>query len=484
MTERAGGPGGGGGGPDTRVHPYVPNAVPEVKAAMLAAVGATSIEDFYVDVPDSIRLKRPLDLPAPFRSEAELVRHVEGLLNRNTSTREALSFLGAGCYQHHVPAVCDEINGRGEFLTAYAGDPYEDHGRFQSLFEYESLMAELLERDVVNVPTYDGFQAAATAVRMAARVTGRRRALLPASMSRDKRSKVVDYVRPDVDVELVAIDPATGTLELASLEARLGPDVACVLVENPTFLGTIETGGPEIVRLAHAAGALAVVSVDPSMLGVLNPPAAWGADIDCGDIQALGIHQHWGGGHGGFIASDDDPRIVMQYPSRLFGIAPTSVPGEYGFGDVAYERTSFAVREEGKEWVGTAASLWGITAGVYLALMGPQGMRELGETVMARVRYAMTRLAGIPGVRIPFAATPHAKEFALDLSAAGAPPAAVAARLRDRGIFLGYDLRREGPEFAGQFLVAVTEVHTRADIDRLAAELVDALGGPATSPAR
>ena len=172
-------------------------------------------------------------------------------------------------------------------------------------------------------------------------------------------------------------------------------------VENPTFLGTVETGGPEIVRLAHAAGALAVVSVDPSTLGVLAPPSAWGADIDCGDIQALGIHMQTGGGHGGFIASDDDPTVVMEYPSRLFGIAPTSVPGEYGFGDVAYERTSFAVREEGKEWVGTAAALWGITAGAYLALMGPQGMRELGETVMARTRYAMTRLAEIPGVRVP-----------------------------------------------------------------------------------
>ncbi len=164
-------------------HPYIPNSVPEVKAAMLAAVGAADIEDFYADIPESIRLKRPLALPEPLASEAELVRHVEGLLARNTSTREALSFLGAGCYQHHVPAVCDEINGRAEFLTAYAGEPYEDHGRFQALFEYESLMGELLERDVVNVPTYDGFQAAGTAIRMAARITGRRRALLAASTS-------------------------------------------------------------------------------------------------------------------------------------------------------------------------------------------------------------------------------------------------------------------------------------------------------------
>lgn len=457
-----------------RAHPYIPNAVPDIKAAMLAAVGASSVEDFYADIPDSIRLKRPLDLPPAIGSEAELVRHMERLLARNTSTREALSFLGAGCYDHHVPAVCDEINGRGEFLTAYAGEPYEDHGRFQALFEYESMMGELLERDVVNVPTYDGFQAAGTAIRMAARITGRRVALLPASMSADKRSKVVDYIRPDVAVELIPFDRTTGTLDLAALRSRLAQgrgDVACVLLENPTFLGAIEMNGPEIVRLAHESGALAVVSVDPSMLGVLAPPSTWGADIDCGDIQSLGMHQHFGGGHAGFIASADDPTIVMEYPSRLFGIAPTTVAGEYGFGDVAYERTSFAVREEGKEWVGTAAALWGITAGVYLALMGPQGMRELGETVMARTRYAMSRLGAIPRVRIPFAGTPHAKEFVVDLTETGRTVAEVAGRLRERGIFLGFDLSRERRELGQSVLVAVTEVHTQEDIDRLVAEL-------------
>ncbi len=461
---------------DPSPHPYIPNAVPDVRAAMLAAVGAASVEEFYEDIPAELRLGRPLDLPPALRSEAELVRHVEGLLARNTSTREALSFLGAGCYGHHVPAVCDEVNGRAEFLTAYAGEPYEDHGRFQALFEYESMMGELLERHVVNVPTYDGFQAAGTAIRMAARATGRRRALVAASVSADKRSKVADYVAPDVSLELVPFDAATGTLDLAALRARLaavGPEVACVFVENPTFLGTVEVGGPEIVRLAHEAGALAVVSVDPSMLGVLHPPAAWGADIDCGDIQPLGIHMHGGGGHAGFIASDDDPRIVMEYPSRLFGVAPTSVAGEYGFGDVAYERTSFAVREEGKEWVGTAAALWGITAGVYLALMGPQGMRELGRTVMARARYATMRLASVPGVRVPFAATPHAKEFVLDLTGTGRTVVEVSAGLRERGIFLGYDLSREQPSLGQSVLVAVTEVHAKDDIDRLVAELAE-----------
>ncbi len=460
---------------DARNHPYIPNTIPVVRSEMLAAIGAASIDDLYADIPPSLRLGRPLDLPAPLRSEAELVRHVEGLLDRNTSTREVLSFLGAGCYPHHVPAVCDEINGRAEFLTAYAGNPYEDHGRFQALFEFASMMGELLEMDVVNVPTYDGFQAAGTALRMAGRLTGRRRVLLPASMGRDKRSRILDYVRPDLAVDEVAIDRATSLLDLDALEAALAPDVAAVLVENPTFMGSVETRAAEIIGLSHEAGALVVGSVDPSTLGVLAPPAAWGAEIACGDIQPLGMHQQFGGGHGGFIATRDDPRFVAEFPSRLFGIAPTSVAGEYGFGDVAYERTSFALREEGKEWVGTAAALWGITAGVYVALMGPHGMRELGETMMARTRYAMTLLAAIPGVRVPFAAQHHVKEFVVDLTATGRTVAAVSAALRERGIFFGADLTCEQAWLGQSALVCVTEVHTKADLDRLAAELAEAV---------
>src|SRR4030066_2576271 len=168
------------------VYPYIPNSVPATKEAMLKAVNAKSGEEFFADIPDSIRLKRKLKLPEPLFSEAALVRHVEGLLSKNRSTREMLSFLGAGCAPHHIPAVCDEINSRGEFLTAYAGDPYEDHGRFQALFEYESMMAELLNMDVVNVPNYDGFQAAATALRMAARITDRTTVLVPVNMGAGK----------------------------------------------------------------------------------------------------------------------------------------------------------------------------------------------------------------------------------------------------------------------------------------------------------
>ena len=178
------------------VHPYIPNSVPEAKQEMLREIGMESIEEFYEDIPEHLRVKGLLNLPEPFLSEAALKRHVEGILAKNTTAGEYLSFLGAGCYQCHVPAVCDEVNSRGEFLTAYAGESYDDHGRFQVLFEYASMIAELLNMDVVNVPTYDGFQAAATSLCMATRITGRRRVLLPQIISPDKLSKIRDYCKP------------------------------------------------------------------------------------------------------------------------------------------------------------------------------------------------------------------------------------------------------------------------------------------------
>jgi len=453
------------------VYPYIPNSVPGVKREMLEAVGAKSEEDFYEDVPETLRFKRPLDLPEPFLSECGLKRHVEGILSRNRTCGEYLSFLGAGCYQHHVPAVCDEVNQRSEFLTAYAGEPYDDHGRFQALFEYASMMGELLNMDVVNVPTYDGLQAAATSIRMAGRITGRQEVLVAKTIAPAVLSKIRDYCAPGFAIKLVDYDAKTGQIDLPALRAAISPETAAVYFENPSYLGHLETRGDEIAEIAHDAGAICAVGVDPISLGVIAPPVDYGADIACGDIQSLGMHMQFGGGHAGFIATRDEETYVMEYPSRLFGIAPTCVEGEYGFGDVAYERTSFAEREEGKEFVGTASALWGITAGVYLALMGPQGMQELGEGIMQRTAYLMKRLAQIDGVRTPFFAAPHFKEFVVNFDGTGKTVAAINNALLRHEIFGGRGLTGEFPELGACALYCVTELHSKADLDRL----VDAL---------
>jgi len=456
------------------VHPYIPNSVPAVKEKMLAEIGVKSISELYEDIPKNLRLKKALSLPKPKLSELELKRHVQMILNRNTSCEEFTSFLGGGCAHHYVPAICDEVTRRSEFLTAYAGEPYEDAGRFQVLFEYESLMAELLDFDVVNVPTYDWGQAASTAVRMAGRITKRKRVLVADTVSPDRLAVMKNYCHPVMDLIPVDHDSETGLLDTADLASKLTPATAAVYFENPSYLGFIETQGQKVADLAHAKGALLIVGVDPISLGVLKPPSQYGADIACGDIQGLGNHMYFGGAMGGFIASRDEEKFVLEYPSRLFGIATTSVEGEWGFGDVAYSRTSFDKREKGKEFVGTAAALHGIGAAVYLSLLGPQGMRDLGRHILQKTQYAIKKLAAIRRVRIRFRSAPF-KEFVLDFTRTGKSVAKINRRLLRHGIFGGKDLTGEFPELGGCALYCITEMITKADIDNLAAALKDYL---------
>jgi glycine dehydrogenase subunit 1 len=457
------------------IHPYIPNTLPEVKAAMMKEIGIEDLDELYSDIPEALRLKEKLNLPEPLLSEYELKRHMSGILSRNKTCREYLNFLGAGCWQHYVPAICDEINSRAEFLTAYAGEPYEDHGRFQALFEYESMMAELVDMDVVNVPTYDWGQAASTSLRMASRITGRKEVVIARTINPERLLIIKNYLKPDVNVMMVDYDRVTGQIDLEDLKRKITTKTAAVYFENPTYLGFIECGGHKISEMAHDKGSLMVTGVDPISLGIIAPPPHYGADIVCGDIQPLGIHMNYGGGCGGFIATRDEEKFVAEYPSRLFGITTTEVEGEWGFGDVAYERTSFARREEGKEFVGTAAALWGITAGVYLALMGPQGMRDIGKVIIQKSLYAAKKLSEIKGVKAPALNSPHFKEFVVDFNATGRTVEEINKALLKKGIFGGKDLSAEFPELGQNALYCITEVHTKRDIDILAHALNEIL---------
>ncbi len=453
--------------PETKtVYPYIPNSTDQARKKMLSAVSAESVECFYADIPKYLRMQRPLDMPEPFLSEYELKQHVQKLLNKNRSTEECLSFLGGGCYQHHVPSICDEINQRSEFLTAYAGEPYDDHGRFQALFEYCSMMGELLEMDIVNVPVYDGHQAAATSIRMACRYTGKRKALVSATIHPDKLSMITEYCRSDVDIQVINVDTVTGGMCMESLKNALDDQTAVVYFDNPGYLGVVEDG-EKICALAASFDAIPAVGVDPLSLGVLAPPSSYGARLVTGEIQALGIHMQFGGGNGGFIASHDETDLVMQYPSRLFGIAPTEVQGEYGFGDVAFERTSFDKRENGNEFVGTASALWGITAGVYLSLMGPQGMHDIANGIFQRNAYAKERLASIPGILIPHNNQSHFKEFVVNFDNTGKTVEEINRLLLKQDIFGGHDLSEKYPQFGQSALYCFTEIHSRDDIDTL-----------------
>lgn len=458
-----------------KVHPYIPNMVSEVKQEMLDEIGVQSVEELYSCIPEDLHFKGTMNIPKAL-NELELRRHIEGLLNKNISTYEYINFLGAGCWQHFIPAVCDEVNQRAEFLTAYAGEPYEDHGRFQALFEYQSLMAELVDMEVVNVPTFDWAQAASTSIRMASRITKRTKILLANTLSPERRKVITNYGTPQLSFEGIKFNLNTGLMDLADLEEKLSNEVAAIYFENPSYLGFIESQGQEISQLAKKYDVLMIVGVDPSSLGVLAPPSQYGADIVCGDLQPLGMHMNYSGGQAGFIATYNDPKIVNEYPSRLFGIIPTVKKGEYGFGDIAYDRTSFADRENGKESVGTQTALWGITAGVYLSLMGPNGMYELGQAIMQNSQYAVMQLNSINNIRGSRITSPFFKEFIIDFNDTGLTVEEINSRLLEQKIFGGKDLSLEFPEYGQAALYCVTEVHTKEDIDKLVNALSTIVG--------
>jgi glycine dehydrogenase subunit 1 len=453
------------------VHPYIPNAAAAPRRRILDALGVESVEAVYDSIPNNLRLNRALDLPAPIRAEQQLRRHVEALLRKNTYCGESLSFLGGGCWPHYVPAVCDEIAGRGEFLTAYGAWPYSDHGKYQALFEYQSLVGELVGMDVVTAPTYDAGCAAGSALLMACRLTGRSKILVSGAIAADRRSQLRGFTRPVAQLAPVAWEPATGLVNLGDLKAKLSAEVAAVYFETPSYLGVLETQAPTIVGLAHRHGAMAVVNVDPSSLGVLAPPGEYAADIVVGSLQPLGVHMQGGGGAAGFIACRDEPRVVTELPTYLISVVPTLEGDGFGFGVSTMERTSYDKREAATDYYGTTQWLWGIVAGVYLSLMGPQGMVELAEGIMRRTQYAAQRLGRIAGVSAPKLTGPFFKEFVVDFGDTGKTVAEINRRLLDRGIFGGAPLNEDFRALGESALYCVTEQHSQADIDWLAANI-------------
>jgi glycine dehydrogenase subunit 1 len=451
------------------------NATPEAKAAMLAAIGAPDIESLFAQIPADHRFRGTLDLPPALTSEVALKRHMLELLKKNADCEQNLSFLGSGIWQHHVPAIVDEVVGRTEFLTSVWGTAMSDHGRNQAWFEFCSLLGELVGMEFVGLPVYSWGCAIGNAVRMASRLNGRREVLVPAGMDPERLDVLRQYCEPEgshghIAVIPVAFDPASGLLDLDDLKAKLSDKTTAVYIENPGSFGVIEARSAEIGRLAHVKGAEFIVGVDPISLGVVAPPGDYGADIVVGTIQTLGAHMSAGGGAGGFIASRDEERYAREYPTLNISIAPTAKPGEHGFSLSLAHQSSYGMREEGKDWTGNSVYLTTIGCAVYMALMGPKGFAEIGEVILQRSHHAAKVLGEIKGLRIGFPCG-FFKEFVVNFDGTGKTVAQVNDALRARGIFGGRDLSADFPALGQSALYAVTEVHSADDIARLAAAL-------------
>jgi glycine dehydrogenase subunit 1 len=459
-------------------HPYIPNSQPEIKKEMMQEIGIKNIEELYADIPEKYRLKKPLKLPKAL-SEFEVKRHIETLLSKNKTTSDMPMFLGAGCWPHYVPAVVKEIVQRSEFLTAYT--PYQpeiSQGMLQALFEYQSMICELTGIDIANCSMYDWASALGEAARMAARITGRSEILIPRIIHPERATTLQVYSEPaGIKIQQLAYSEETGQSKLEDLKNKISDKTAAVYIENPFYLGFIETQVDEIAKEAHAHGALFIVGVDPTSLGILKPPGEYNADIVIGEAQPLGNAMNFGGPLLGIFACRDDMNLIRQMPGRIIGLTTTIDGSGQGFCMALQTREQHIRREKATSNICSNEALCAVASAVYMALLGPQGLRELGETIMYKANYAMHLLSEIDGVKAPVFKSAHFKEFTVNFDGAGLSVKEIHKKLLQHKIHGGKDISKEFPELGETATYCVTEVHSKEEIERLADILKEVLAG-------
>ncbi len=443
---------------------YLPNTADD-RQAMLAAIGVGSIEDLLVKVPPKARLSRPLGLP-PALAETDLVRELRARAARNADADSYVCFLGAGAYDHYVPSPIDHLVRRGEFFTAYTPyQPEASQGTLRTIYEYQTMIAELTGMDVANASLYDGASSVAEAVLMAQAATGRDEVVLAGGLHPLYRRVVATYTRPRL--RLRDVPAPEGVLDLDAARRALGERTAALVVQSPNFYGVLEDVAAA-AGAAHAVGALLVVVTDPVNLGVLEAPGRLGADIVVGEGQGLGVPLSYGGPYLGVFAARQE--FVRRLPGRLVG-ATVDLDGRRGFVLTLQTREQHIRRARATSNICTNVALCALMATIYLAILGKRGLVEVGELAMAKAHYAAERLTAVPGVSLRFRA-PFFKEFTLRLPRS--PERVVRRLLRDR-ILAGVPLKPFERRLADCLLVAVTEKRTREEIDAFATALARAV---------
>jgi glycine dehydrogenase subunit 1 len=437
-------------------HPYL-SLTDADREAMLETIGVDSIEDLFRDIPAGVRFDRELALGPPL-PEQELTRHLEALAARNVDTAHELSFLGAGIYDHYVPAVVDAVLQRGELLTAYT--PYQpemSQGVLQAIFEYQTVICELTAMDVSNASGYDGTTVAADACYMAKHMTGRSRVVVTEGTNPQVRQVVKTYA-PGFGLEVAEVPHRGGVTDPHELR-EAATDAACVIFQHPNFFGCLEPAR-ELAEAANDADAVAVAHVDPLSLGVLEAPGNYGCGIAVGEGQSAGNYQSFAGPHYGFLSARSD--FTRRMPGRIVG-ETVDAAGKRGYVLTLQTREQHIRREKATSNITTNQTLLALAGLVYLSWLGPQGLREVGETCMSLGAYAKRRLTEA-GVELVFPERATFKEFAVRV---GRNAAEVIRDARARGVHPGYALGRDYAGLDDALLVAVTERRTPEDVDRL-----------------
>jgi glycine dehydrogenase subunit 1 len=444
---------------------YISNT-PAQQREMLAAVGASSIEDLLARIPPKARLSRPLAI-AEALAEPDLLRHMRGLAGRNADADGFTCFLGAGHYDHAIPTPINHLISRGEFFTAYTPyQPEASQGTLRTIYEFQSMIAELTGMDVANASIYDGGSALAEAVLMARDITGRNEIALAAGVHPLSR-RVVETYGQGLGLRLRTSALGDGITDLADLRKVMSDRIAAVVVQSPNLFGCLEEVA-DIAGIAHEAGALLIALVDPVNLGVLEAPGEQGVDICVGEGQGLGVPMSFGGPNLGILAAKKD--FLRRIPGRLAG-ATVDLDGRRGFVLTLQAREQHIRREKATSNICTNVALCALMGTIYMSILGKEGLVRVGELSAAKAHYAASVLGAIPGVRLRFGA-PFFKEFALALPK---PPERVVHRLLKDRILGGVPLARFERGLKDCMVVAVTERRTRGEIDAFAAALAKAV---------
>ncbi len=443
--------------------PFIINTERE-REEMLRAAGANSFDDLIADIPEEIRLKRTLDI-LPASDELQVRKLLEGLASANRSTSEYVSYLGGGAYDHFIPVAIKTIASRSEFYTAYT--PYQaevSQGTLQAIYEYQSLVCRLYEMDVTNASMYDGATALAEAVLMAMNVTGRNQVVVAGKLHPYNSSVLKTYLGASGHHAIIQNVLQDGVGDVPALKELVTESVAAVVVQQPNFYGCLEDV-ETIGALAHAKGALFVVSADPLSLGVLAAPGSYGADIAVGEGQPLGNPQNFGGPYLGIFTVKQP--LVRKIPGRLVGMTKDR-DGEDGFILTLQTREQHIRREKATSNICSNQALNALQAAVYLSLLGKEGLQQVAAQSAQKAHYLAEKIAAIPGFSLKFS-TPFFREFVVETPM---PAAVVVERMLEKKVFAGYDL---GAHSETGLLVAVTEKRTKEELDAFVASLWELL---------
>ncbi|MDR3726195.1 MAG: aminomethyl-transferring glycine dehydrogenase subunit GcvPA [Terracidiphilus sp.] len=437
---------------------YLPKS-PAERQQMLAEIGASAIDELFAMIPAEYRLDRDLAVPRA-HAESEIIDYFKAAGAKNATNYA--SFLGAGAYRHYRPVIIDSLIQRGEFLTSYT--PYQaeiSQGTLQAIFEFQTMIAELTGMDVANASMYDGSTGAAEAVRMAMRITRRDKAVVAATVHPEYREVMATYSKHQgLPITEVGYDRTTGRVDLTALDAAITEETAAVLVQSPNFFGVIEDI-PAIAAIAHAKGALLIVSIAEAVsLGVVRPPVE--ADIVSMEAQSFGVALSYGGPFCGVLACKEE--YVRQMPGRLVGQTVDS-NGNRGFVLTLSTREQHIRREKATSNICTNQALVALMATIFLSVYGKEGIRELAEHNLAKADYAAKALSSQPGAKLLFTGAPHFHEFVLQTQEA---PPELSQRLTDEKIVGGIALSRWYPELGNATLWCATEIVTREQIDSAA----------------